>query len=194
MQPNEGKLPPSRGQFDHKIELKDSSARPVKSRAIPLNAEERAQLAIDIKELLEAGLIERSESEWGSPAFYVGKDGGSARRLVVDYRALNKLLKRNTMTLPHVEELIARLGKAKYFTKIDLRSSYHQILVRPEDRQMTAFVTPIGHFQWRVLPFGEANAPATFVQMMRNLVLSDMTERGVLDFVDDILVYSETAE
>ena len=194
MQPNDGKLPPSRGQFDHKIELKDPDARPVKSRAIPLNAEERAQLAIDIKELLEAGLIERSESEWGSPAFYVSKDGGSARRLVVDYRALNKLLKRNTMTLPHVDELIARLGKAKYFTKIDLRSSYHQILVRPEDRHMTAFVTPIGHFQWRVLPFGEANAPATFVQMMRNLVLSDMTDRGVLDFVDDILVYSETAE
>lgn len=194
MKPKEGKLPKSRGEFDHKIEKKDQSSPPVKSHAIPLNAEERAQLAIDIKELLEAGLIERSESEWGSPAFYVSKDGGLARRLVIDYRALNRLIKRNTMTLPHVEELMARLGKAKFFTKIDLRSSYHQVLVRPEDRHMTAFVTPIGHFQWNVLPFGEANAPATFVQMMRHLVLEDMTTRGVLDFVDDILIYSATAE
>lgn len=137
MKPKEGTLPKSRGEFDHKIEKKDLSAPPVKSHAIPLNAEERAQLAIDIKELLDAGLIERSESEWGSPAFYVSKDGGLARRLVIDYRALNRLIKHNTMTLPHVEELLARLGKAKFFTKIDLRSSYHQVLVRPQDRHMT---------------------------------------------------------
>jgi hypothetical protein len=194
MREKEGQLPPSRGQFDHKIELKDPDARPVKSRAIPLNAEERAQLVVDIKELEDAGLIERSESEWASPAFYVDKDGGLDRRLVIDYRALNKLLKRNTMTLPHVEELMARLGKAKYFTKIDLRSSYHQILVRPSDRHMTAFVTPIGHYQWCVLPFGEANAPATFVQMIRHLVLKDMAGRGIADFVDDLLVHSETLE
>lgn len=194
MREKEGQLPPSRGQFDHKIELKDPDARPVKSRAIPLNAEERAQLVMDIKELEDSGLIERSESEWASPAFYVDKDGGLDRRLVIDYRALNKLLKRNTMTLPHVEELMARLGKAKYFTKIDLRSSYHQILVRPSDRHMTAFVTPIGHYQWCVLPFGEANAPATFVQMIRHLVLKDMTGRGIADFVDDLLVHSETLE
>ena len=120
---------------------------------MPLNAEERAQLAVDIKELLDAGLIERSESEGGFPAFYVSKDGGLARRLVIDYRALNRLLKRKAMSLPHIDELMARLGKAKFFTKINLRSSYHQVLVRPEDRHMTAFVTPVGHFQWRVLPF-----------------------------------------
>jgi hypothetical protein len=194
MKPSDGCLPPSRGEFDHKIELRDPASSPVKSRAMPLNAEERAQLAVDIKELLDAGLIERSESEWGSPAFYVSKDGGLARRLVIDYRALNRLLKRKAMSLPHIDELMARLGKAKFFTKIDLRSSYHQVLVRPEDRHMTAFVTPIGHFQWRVLPFGECNAPATFVEMMRHLVLHDMTSRDVMDFVDDILVYSETAE
>lgn len=194
MKPKDGRLPPSRGEYDHRIELKDPSAKPVKSRSIPLNAEERAQLAIDIKELEETGLIVRSESEWASPVFYVSKDGGKARRLVVDYRGLNRLLKRNSMTLPHIDELLARLGNAKFFTKLDLRSSYHQILVRPEDRHMTAFSTPIGHFEWRVLPFGEANAPSTFVQMMRHLVLADMTDRGVLDFVDDVLVYSETAE
>jgi hypothetical protein len=80
MKPLDGKLPPSRGEFDHKIELKDPSSQPVKLGAIPLNAQERAQLAIDIKELLDAGLIVRSESEWGSPVFYVDKDGGQARR------------------------------------------------------------------------------------------------------------------
>lgn len=194
MKPKDGKLPKCRGQFNHKMELNNVNAEPVKGRAIPLNAEERVQLALDIRELEDAGLIVRSESEWASPAFYVDKDGGKSRRLVIDYRGLNRLLKKNAMTLPHIDELLARLGKAKFFSKIDLRSSYHQVLIRPEDCHLTAFVTPIGHFEWRVMPFGEANAPATFVQMMRHLVLADMTSRGVLDFVDDILVYSETAE
>lgn len=194
MRPKDGKLPKCRGQFNHKMELNNKDAIPVKGHAIPLNAEERVQLAMDIRELEEAGLIVRSESEWASPAFYVAKDGGKSRRLVIDYRGLNRLLKKNAMTLPHIDELLARLGKAKFFSKIDLRSSYHQVLIRPEDCHLTAFVTPIGHFEWKVLPFGEANAPATFVQLMRHLVLADMTSRGVLDFVDDILVYSETAE
>ena len=157
MRPKSGQLPPSRGAFDHKIELRDPSSKPVKGHAIALNADERTQLAIDIKALEDAGLIVRSESEWASPAFYVEKDGGKERRLVCDFRALNKLIKRNNTSLPHITELLARLGKAKFFTKIDLKSSYHQILIRPEDRAMTAFVTPIGHYEWNVLPFGEAN-------------------------------------
>src|SRR5215217_6220116 len=189
-----GKLPPSRGEFDHKIELKDSNSKPVQGRAIPLNAAERAQLAVDIRQLEEAGLIRRSESEWASPAFYVSKDGGKARRLVIDYRGLNKLLKQNAMSLPHIDELLARLGKAKYFTKLDCKHSYHQLLVREADRKLTAFITPLGHFEWCVMPFGERNAPASFVQMMRHLVLTDMTSRCILDFVDDLLVASETLE
>lgn len=194
MKQHVGKLPPSRGEFDHKIELKDTNSRPVQGRAIPLNVAERAQLAVDIRQLEEAGLIRRSESEWASPAFYVSKDGGKARRLVIDYRGLNKLLKQNAMSLPHIDELLARLGKAKYFTKLDCKHSYHQLLVRESDRKFTAFVTPLGHFEWCVMPFGERNAPASFVQMMRHLVLSDMTSRCVLDFVDDLLVASETLE
>lgn len=194
MKPHVGKLPPSRGEFDHKIELKDPNSKPVQGRAIPLNAAERAQLAVDIRQLEEAGLIRRSESEWASPAFYVSKDGGKARRLVIDYRGLNKLLKQNAMSLPHIDELLARLGKAKYFTKLDCKHSYHQLLVREASRKLTAFITPIGHFEWCVMPFGERNAPASFVQMMRHLVLPDMTSRSVLDFVDDLLVASETLE
>jgi hypothetical protein len=113
---------------------------------------------------------------------------------VVDYRALNRLIKRRHMTLPHINELTARLKKAKYFTKLDAKDSYHQILVNPAHRHLTAFVTPIGHFEWTVMPFGEGNAPATFVEMMHHLVLADMTERDVADFVDDVLVFSETEE
>lgn len=194
MKTHVGKLPPSRGEFDHKIELKDPNSKPVQGRAIPLNAAERAQLAVDIRQLEEAGLIRRSESEWASPAFYVSKDGGRARRLVIDYRGLNKLLKQNAMSLPHIDELFARLGKAKYFTKLDCKHSYHQLLVREASRKLTAFITPIGHYEWCVMPFGERNAPASFVQMMRHLVLPDMTSRSVLDFVDDLLVASETLE
>ena len=80
MQPKNGRLPPSRGEFDHRIELKDPNSRPVKMRSIPLNAEERMQLAIDIRELEEAGLIVRSESEWDLTSVNVDKDGGKARR------------------------------------------------------------------------------------------------------------------
>ena len=129
MSPKEGKLPKCRGAFNHKMQLNDDNVTPVKGHAIPLNAEERVQLALDIRELETAGLIVRSESEWASPAFYVAKDGGKSRRLVIDYRGLNRLLKRNAMTLPHIDELLARLGKAKFFSKIDLRSSYHQVLI-----------------------------------------------------------------
>jgi hypothetical protein len=191
MKPRQGQLPPSRGDFDHRIELRDPAAKPAKSKAIPLNPLEREQLAADIQELEAGGLIVRSRSEWAAPVFYVNKDGGKAKRLVVDYRSLNQLIKRNSTSLPHIKELMARLRNARIFSKLDLKSGYHQVRLRPADQEKTAFVTPLGHFEWTVMPFGEANAPATFIQLMKQLVLKDMVNRNVIDFVDDILIYSE---
>ena len=197
MKPHVGKLPPSRGvdgEFDHKIELRDPSCKPVTQQAIPLRPSQHAELKKSIKQLLEDGLISHSRSDWGARAFFVSKDHGAKLRMVFDYRALNAAIRRNSASLPHIKELLPHLSKARYFSKLDLRSSYHQVLLRPQDRKLTGFVTPVGHYEWNVMPFGEANAPATFVQLINQHVLKDYLYDFVLAFVDDILIFSETEE
>lgn len=198
MKPHEGKLPPSRGvdgEFDHKIELREPlKCRPVKRQAIPLKPTAHAEMKKTIDELLKAGLISHSRSPWGASAFFVSKDHGTKLRMVLDYRPLNAVIKRNSASLPHIKELLPHLSKARYFSKLDLRSGYHQVLLRPQDRELTGFVTPMGHFHWNVMPFGEANAPATFVQLINQHVLRDYLYDFVLAFVDDILIFSETEE
>lgn len=147
----------------------------MKRPAFPLSPVAHQELKKTIKELLDAGLISVSRSPWGSAVFFVDKDHGTKLRMVIDFRPLNALIKRNSASLPHIKELMPHLSKAKYFSKLDLRSGYHQVLLRPENRELTAFVTPLGHYQWNVMPFGEANAPATFVTLVNQLVLKDYT-------------------
>jgi RNase H-like domain found in reverse transcriptase/Reverse transcriptase (RNA-dependent DNA polymerase)/Integrase zinc binding domain/Integrase core domain len=190
----EGQLPPSRGDYDHQITLRDPDTTPVKRKAIGLNAKQQQELKKTLEELLKGGLIRKSSSPWAAPVFFVAKDGGAALRMVVDYRWLNEKIKRNSTSLPRFDELMARLSKARVFSKLDLRSGYHQVRVRESDVELTAFTTPFGHYEWLVMPFGETNAPATFVQLMTQLVLTDCVNRFVLGFVDDILIYSETEE
>ena len=113
--------------------------------------------------------------------------------MCVDYRALNKITVKNRYPLPKIEELLDRLRGAKYFTKIDLHSGYHQIRVRDEDIPKTAFVTRYGAFEFLVMPFGLCNAPATFQRIM-NTILRDGLDRFVLVFLDDILIFSRTQE
>ena len=191
MKPLTGKLPPSRGQFDHAIQLKDPHARPCKRRAIPLNPRHQLECKRQLDELEAAGLIRVSRSPWAAPVFLVPKEGSDELRMVCDYRGLNELIVKNSASLPHVKELLARLSSGRVFTKLDLKSGYNQVRIREEDIPLTAFVTPHGHFEWTVMPFGEANAPATFVQLMSQLVLADLLHSFVIVFQDDILVYSD---
>ena len=158
-----------------------------------------------VTDLLERGLIEPSTSAYGSPILFVKKKTGELR-MVVDYRALNKLTVKNLYPLPRVDDLFDKLHGAKYFSSLDAASGFHQILLKPEDRPKTAFRTPFGHYQFKVLPFGLTNAPATFQTVMNKLFnpphfnsegnkqtgpsLSDF----VLVFIDDILIFSKTAE
>jgi RNase H-like domain found in reverse transcriptase/Reverse transcriptase (RNA-dependent DNA polymerase)/Integrase zinc binding domain/Retroviral aspartyl protease len=190
MKPLQGCLPPSRGDYDHQIVLNDPAAEPCKRRAIPLNHRQQQSLKRQLDELLAAGLIRPSRSPWAAPVFFVPKEGGDDR-MVCDYRGLNALIKKNNSSLPHVKELLARLNKGRVFTKLDLRSGYHQVRLRPSDIEFTGFVTPHGHFEWLVMPFGEANAPATFTRLMSQLVLHDLLHSFVIVFQDDILVFSE---
>lgn len=187
----EGKLPPDRGEFNHRIELKDSTVEPVKRRAMALGPTPARAMKVQLDELLKAGRIRRSKSPWGAPAFMVSKDNGLDMRMVVNYQALNELTVKNATSLPHIKELMARLAKARVFTKLDLKSGYNQVLMQPSDIEKTAFTTPFGHYEWTVMPFGESNAPASFVQLLNQLVFVDLGHDFLIIFVDDLLIFSE---
>ena len=189
MEQHRGQLPPSRGEFDHQINLIDPNVQPRRRKAIPLSDSAQKELWTKLQELQEAGLIRPSRSDWAAPVFMVPKaDGGS--RMVCDYRQLNEEIEKDASSLPHIKELLNRVGKACVFTKLDLKSGYHQVRVRAEDIAKTAFITPHGHFEWLVMPFGETNAPATFSRLMSQLVLREYVHSFVIVFQDDILIAS----
>jgi hypothetical protein len=149
-------------------------------------------LKAELDSLLEKGFIRPSALPWGSPALFIPKKDGT-QRLCIDYRALNAVTIKNKYPLPRIDDLMDQLRQAKFFSKIDLRSGYHQMKIRPEDIHKTAFVTRYGQYEYIVVPFGLTNAPAYFMNMM-NKVFMDELDKCVVVFIDDILIFSKTAE
>ena len=183
-------LPPKRAQDFH-IHLKEGS-EPQKKGLYRMSPVELSELRTQLTELIDQGFIRPSSSPWGAPVLFVTKKDG-AMRLCVDYRALNRLTVKNSYPLPRIDDILDQLSTAKYFTKIDLRSGYHQIRLDEESIPLTAFRTRYGHFEFQVLPFGLTNAPATFMSLM-NEVFSEYLDIFVIVYLDDILVYSDTWE
>lgn len=153
---------------------------------------ELKELKSQLEELSSKGFIRPSVSPWGAPVLLVKKKDGRSR-LCVDYRQLNKVTIKNKYLLPRIDDLMDQLRGASVFSKIDLKSGYHQIRVKDEDISKTAFRTRYGHYEYVVMPFGVTNAPAIFMDYM-NRIFHPFLDRFVVVFIDDILIYSKDAE
>src|SRR6185369_977033 len=153
---------------------------------------ELAELKKQLQELLDKGYIRPSTSSWGCPVLFVKKKDQSLR-LCVDYRLLNAVTVKNKYPIPRIDILFDQLFGAKVFSKIDLRSGYHQIKIRAEDIPKTAFSTRYGLYEYLIMSFGLTNAPAHFMYLM-NLVFMPELDKFVVIFIDDILIYSKNEE
>jgi hypothetical protein len=137
--------------------------------------------------LLDKGFIRPSNSPWGALVLFVKNKDGTLR-LCIDYRQLNKVIVKNKYPLPRIDDLFDQLKGARVFSKIDLRSGYHQLRIKEQDIQKTAFRTRFGHYEFLVMPFGLTNAPAMFMDLM-NQVFRPYLDQYMVVFIDDILVY-----
>ncbi|GJW15961.1 putative reverse transcriptase domain-containing protein [Tanacetum coccineum] len=184
------RLPPQR-QVDFHIDLVPGTTSVVKS-PYRLAPSEMQELYKQLQELQDKGFIRPSHSSWGAPVLFVKKKDDSLR-MCIDYRELNKLTVKNRYPLPMIDDLFDQLQGARYFSKIDLRSGYHQLRVHEDDILKTAFRTRYRHFEFTVMPFGLTNAPAVFMDLM-NRVYKPYLDKFVIVFINDILIYSKTKE
>ena len=129
---------------------------------------ELKELKLQLQELLEKGFIHPSVSQWGAPVLFVKKKDGTLR-LCVDYKQLNKMTVKNKYLLPMIDDLFDELKGASVFSKIDLRSGFHQLRIKDAHVHKTTFKTRYGHYEFLVMPFGLTNAPATFMDLMNRV-------------------------
>ncbi|GJR69057.1 putative reverse transcriptase domain-containing protein [Tanacetum coccineum] len=183
-------LPPTR-QVEFQIDLIPGVA-PVARAPYRLAPSKMKELSEQLKELSNKGFIRPSSSPWRASVLFVKKKDGSFR-MCIDYRELYKLTVKNRYPLPRIDDLFDQLQGSSVYSKIDLRSGYHQLRVQEEDIPKTAFRTRYGHYNFQVMPFGLTNAPAVFMDLM-NRVCKPYLDKFVIIFIDDILIYSKNKQ
>ncbi|XP_057730789.1 uncharacterized protein LOC130946125 [Arachis stenosperma] len=177
MPPELPKQLPPRRKVDHKIEL-ESGAKPPASTPYRMAPPELEELKKQLKDLLDAGFIRPSKAPYGAPVLFQKKHDGSLR-LCIDYRALNKVTIKNKYPIPLIADLFDQLGRAKWFSKLDLRSGYHRVRIADGDEPKTTCVTRYGSYEWLVMPFGLTNAPATFCTLMNEIFRPYLDRKSV---------------
>nr|GFB24599.1 putative reverse transcriptase domain-containing protein [Tanacetum cinerariifolium]GFB61231.1 putative reverse transcriptase domain-containing protein [Tanacetum cinerariifolium] len=167
-------------------------ATPVAQAPYRLAPSEMQELSNQLQELVDRGFIRPSTSPYGAPVLFVKKKDGSFR-MCIDYRELKKLTVKNRYPLPRIDDLFDQLQGSSVYSKIDLRSGYHQLRVREEDIPKTTFRTRYKHYEFQVMPFGLINAPIVFMDLI-NRMCKPYLDKFVIVFIDDILIYSHNKE
>jgi hypothetical protein len=183
-------IPPGRA-IEFVIELVPGTA-PIFKRPYRMTANQLVELKEQLQELLDNGYIHPSASPWGAPIIFVPKKDGT-QRMCVDYRSLNKVTIKNKYPLPRIDDILDQLKGACVFSKIDLRSGYHQLKIRASDIPKIAFITRYGLYEYTVMSFGLTNAPAYFMYLM-NKVFMEYLDKFMVVFIDDILIFSKNEE
>jgi hypothetical protein len=165
---------------------------PISKRAYKVSGPELVELMKQIDEQSEKGYIRPSTSPWAAPVLFMEKKDGT-RRMCINYRALNEVKIKNKYPLPRIEDLFDQLRGASVFSKIYLRSGYHQLRIRPSDIPKTTFITKYGLYEFTIMYFGLTNAQAFFMNLM-NSVFMDYLDKFMVVFIDDILIYSQSEE
>ena len=180
---------PSRtDQVLHDVDV--GSATPIKQHPYRVNPLKLEIMRKEVAYMLENDLIEASSSEWSSPCVLVPKPDGTYR-FCTDFRQVNKVTKSDSYPIPRVDDCVDRVGNAKFVSKLDLLKGYWQVPLTTRAKEISAFATPDGLYQYKVMPFGMKNAPATF-QRLINTVISGL--EGCSAYIDDVVVYSDTWE
>lgn len=177
-------------KIKHHIKLRDET--PFKQRARPIHPRDLEAVKQHLQTLLGAGIIRESESSFASPIVVVRKKNGDVR-LCVDYRRLNMQTIRDAYALPNLEESFSALAGSQWFSVMDLKSGYYQVEMEEEDKPKTAFVCPLGFWEFNRMPQGVTNAPSTFQRLMERC-MGDIHLKEVLVFLDDLIVYSDSLE
>ncbi|GJW01999.1 putative reverse transcriptase domain-containing protein [Tanacetum coccineum] len=183
-------IPPTR-QVEFQMDLIPGVA-PVARASYRLAPSEMKELSDQLKELSDKSFIRPSSLPWGAPILFVKKKDRSFW-MCIDYRELNKLMVKNRYLLPRIDDLFDQLQGSSVYSKIDLKSGYHQLRVREEYIPKTAFRTRYGHYEFQVMPFGLTNAPVVFMGLM-NRVCKPYLDKFVIVFIDDILIYSKSKQ